>query len=127
MNERSAEHVILLNICRCGQIRTSASSSGQANEKKLESLASTATATFSARLPVGLFVPLDTTTLATSHRTGLHIVDWWTRISVFTVMVFCKEAVRLVHLGFSPEALLFRVKCRLMNPHRRDFRLMRHV
>ena len=127
MNERAAEHMILLNIFCCGQIRTSASSSGQANEKEARILGLNCHGNFLGQGASGGVRTVRHHHIGNSHRTGLHIVDWWTRISVFAVMVFCKEAMRLVHLGFSPEAFLFRVKCRLMNPLEGTVKLMRHV
>src|SRR5262245_6635022 len=124
MDERAAEHVILLNICRCGQIRTIARST---NEKEARILGLNCHGNFLGQTASGVVRAIRHYHIGNSHRTGLHIVDWWTRISVFAVMVFCKEAMGLVHLGFSPEAFLLRVKRRLMNPLEGSSRLMRHV
>ena len=127
MNERAAVHVILLNICCCGQIRTSANPSGQANEKEERILGLNCHGN-----PLGQGASGGVRTVGHHHigntpYTGFHIVDRWRRISFLAVVVSRKEAVGLVHLGFSPEAHLFRVNCRLMNLLEGTFRLMRHV
>src|SRR5262245_14973429 len=127
MNERAAEHVILLNICCCGQIRTSATTSGQANEKEGRSLSLNCHGNLLGQGASRGLRCVGHHHVGNSPRTGLHIVFWWLRIFVFAVMVFRREAVGLVYLGFSSEALLFRVKCRLMNLLEGTSGLMRHV
>src|SRR5262245_46270105 len=107
MNERAAEHVILLNICCCGQIRTSVSPSSQANETEGPRLSLDCHSNLLGQGASRGLLCVGHHHVGNSSRTGLHIVFWWLRIFVFAVMVFCREAVGLVHLGFSPEALLF--------------------
>ena len=131
MNERAAEHVILLNIFCCGQIRTSASPSGQANEKEARILRLNCHGNLLGQGANGCLRCVGYHHIGNTPYTGLHIVDWWRRIprriSVFAVVVFRKEAVGLVHLAASPKAFLFRVKCRLMNLLEGTFGFMRHV
>src|SRR5262245_61271735 len=122
MNERAAKHIILLNICCCGQIRTSATPSGQANEKEVRILRLNCHGNLLGQGASWCLCCVGHDHIGNTPYTGFHIVDRW----IFLV-VSRKEAVRLIHLAVSPEAFLFWIKCRLMNLLEGTFRLMCHV